>query len=128
MAKNAQAYERGEDILLNLLLWAKRNLGMRIISDYEMSAKGERAWQLMAANAQLNIHIYNFDQDRIYELNDPAAVRPELDHPIDDQDTTWFYIMEAQILDKFGLCESHHNFRSLVQPYYYSDHSIPDGL
>ena len=34
MAKNAQAYVVGESILLNLLVWAKRNFGLRIISDF----------------------------------------------------------------------------------------------
>jgi len=128
MAKNAQSYVQGKNLLLNLILWAKRQYHVRIISDYEMTTAGERAWQSMARNAQLDVKIYNFDQDRLYDQNDQNAVRPEQHAPSDTNDTTWFYIIENQTASKFGLREGSYSVTSLLQPFYYADASIPDAF
>ena len=128
MAKNAQSYIQGKNLLLNLILWAKRQYNLRIISDYEMTSAGEKAWQSMSNNPQLNVKIYNFDQDKIYDQHDADAVRPENDSPIQGHDTTWFYIIENQMMSKFGLGAGAYSATSILQPLYYADDSIPDSL
>ncbi|CAB4122408.1 hypothetical protein UFOVP29_17 [uncultured Caudovirales phage] len=128
MAKNAESYVKGKHLLLNLILWAKRQHNLRIISDYELTRDGEKAWQAMAKNIQLNVKIYNFDQDRVYDQNDPSIVRPEQDVADDPNDITWFYIIEHQNKSKFGLNESSYGATSILQPMHYADDSIPDSF
>ena len=125
MAKNAQAYVVGESILLNLLVWAKRNFGLRIISDYEMTRKGERAWQELTKNPQLNVKIYNFTNDTVHDLTDPSITRPENDVPSEPPTTNWFYIIECSSFSKFGINEGKQH---LLMPYFYTEYIPVDKL
>lgn len=129
MVKNAQSYVSGESLLLNLLLWAKSHYHLRILSDYEMTSAGEAAWKALSKNNRLNVKIYNYDQDKIYDQQDPNAVLPELDTPFESDNTTWYYIIEHKSPPaKFGLYEHSYSATSLLQPCYYEDLSIPDRL
>lgn len=127
MAKNAQSYVKGENVALNLLIWARRHLDLRIISDYEMTEAGERAWQAMCGSPQLSVKIYNFDEDKIYPLDDPEAARPEADTPASWEDTKWFYIIESQQPNKWGLNEHTYGPGSLLVPYHYADTQMPES-
>ena len=110
MAKNAQSYIKGKNVLLNLLLFCKKNTNSHILSDIEMSDSGEEAWFKIIKNPRINAKIYNFELDKIYNLDDSTATKPEKDIQINSNDINWFYMIESVISTKFdqgiidGLC------------------------
>ena len=113
MAKNAQSYLQGENIFLNLLMFARHRLGLRIISDYEMSPDGETALLKLVNRPALGWKIYNFDQDQTYSLTDPGAVKPENDSNVNPEMIQWYYLLEGS--QRFPMHNS-----TLLSQYYYS--------
>lgn len=113
MVKNAEAYLERQGISLNLIMFSKYKLGLRLISDYEMTDAGELTWQGMASRPQLRVKIYNFDQDKVYNLDDPGVVKPEDDQNYNNIDEiNWFYIIESN--NKFGI-----KYNKILEQYYY---------
>ena len=117
MAKNAQSYISGQNLLLNLFIFIKKQYNLRILSDIDMSLAGEAAWKSIVNNPRINGKIYNFDNDKIYDLTDPNAIKPENDKNQNSESSNWFYIIEAkEKSNKFGDTLS---YNKLLLPYYY---------
>lgn len=117
MAKNAQSYITGQNLLLNLFIFIKKQYNLRILSDIDMSPAGESAWKSIVNNPRINGKIYDFDNDKIYDLTDPNAVTPENDKNQNSENSNWFYIIEAkETSGKFG---DKLGYYELLQPYYY---------
>jgi len=97
MATKAKSHIPGNNILFNLILFCKNSLGFRIISDFSLTAQGFTAWKSFEKIPGANLKIYDYDNDKSYNLNDPRAKLPELDYdPMHDRDENmnWFYIIE----------------------------------
>lgn len=124
MAKNAQSNYPGQNLLYNLILFLKTRTRRHVISDYEMTESGEKAWQAMVRNPSLHAKIYNMKQNKTYNLNDPNIVKPEDDINSTYTDAQWYYIIESKLNPYLG--ETY--YPSIIQPYYYKDLDIPDSL
>lgn len=110
MVKNAKSYMRGKKLTLNLMLFARHYFDIALISDYEVSIDGEHSLLSMVKNTANGFKIYNFDQDKIYDLDDPAVIKPEHDNNSDPNKINWFYILKETI--RFPIA------KSIISPYY----------
>lgn len=68
-----------------------------------MSTGGEESWFRIIKNPKVDARIYNFDQDKIYNIDDQSAIKPENDINTNIDKLNWFYMIESNIQSKFNV-------------------------